>query len=487
MNKNLLANIIGKLTSALLMLISLPFLIKAIGTEGYAIIGVFTAIQSVLMLLDGGVSAAYTKKTSELFSNRTKVCMIRNMELYFLSFFKISIVVFFLSLALFLYFSQFEVANINQINMLMSASLSVMFMQIFYQASMCSTGRQRSFNITLVMFGFIRYPLIAACVIIYELSILSYFVLFLLANIFYIIALHFQTTKTSYFSMLNSLIGNLGGKEEHRSNEDEVFKRNMLLLVIMSSVFYQSDKLILAKFVNAEMLGAYSLAFTIASFPMVFTSAFYYYLFPKLVFLKDFSDKSVYQKETLKNTVFMMVGISSVCIYLAFYSYEVLSIYLGNELLAGEVGKILFYLILGSLLQGILMIPYCAQLAIGKISYLVKLNAVFGISMLVSQVLLAKYSTPNNVALSWLIYNCFVFCGIFKNLKFISDIQRKWHWLLIGVIIPLTIVMATIILCESILNSVTVNKLLVIIPSGFLSMFLKVIYTVFILRKIDAK
>ncbi|HFG1893493.1 TPA: polysaccharide biosynthesis protein, partial [Vibrio cholerae] len=145
MNRELLANILGKCLSALMMLVSLPFLIDAIGPNGYALVGLFASVQSVLMLLDGGISAAYTKNISNSYSRGDTLLTSALMKQYFFTFLKVSFLLFFVSLVLFNYFASSHGDSLSKINFIMSASLSLIFLQIYYQATLCGTGYQVKF------------------------------------------------------------------------------------------------------------------------------------------------------------------------------------------------------------------------------------------------------------------------------------------------------------------------------------------------------
>lgn len=486
MNRELLANILGKCLSALMMLVSLPFLIDAIGPKGYALVGLFTAMQSVLMLLDGGISAAYTKNISNSYSRGDILLTGSFVRQCFITFLKVSFLLFFVSLFLFTYFANSHGDSLSKINIMMSASLSLIFLQIYYQATLCGTGHQVKFNKLYIAFSIMRYPLATFVVLYFSLNVFAYFLIFLIANVIYTIAL--QLVVKNKFCHYQSQYNDIFEINEHDNLENKSFKNKMLFLVIMSSLCFQSDKLILAKFVSSETLGYYSLAFTIASFPMIFTSAFYYYLFPKLVELKSSNQMHRYQAEITKNSLIMMIGVTSVCIYAAAYSKYVLLLFFGNEVLATEVSGVLRYLILGSLIQGVLMIPYCAQIAFGRISYLVKVNVFLGIIMIIAQTYAASYLTPIDVAKCWFAYNVIILLLIFINLENVTAIENKFKWIAFSMLIPIFICMLTLLLANFLLKLLSnINELLIIIPIGMMSLLLITTYAFYMMRHIDEK
>ncbi|HGF7155815.1 TPA: polysaccharide biosynthesis protein, partial [Vibrio mimicus] len=210
--------------------------------------------------------------------------------------------------------------------------------------------------------------------------------------------------------------------------------------------------------------------------------------FPKLVVLKASNQMQRYEAEITKNSLIMMVGVTSICIYAAAYSKYVLLLFFGNEVLAKEVSEILKYLILGSLIQGILMIPYCAQLAFGRISYLVKVNVFFGMIMIAAQIYAASYLTPIDVAKCWLAYNIVTLVVIFFNLENITGIESKFKWIALGTFLPILICVLTLLVAHFLLNLLAnVNELLIIVPSGIASLLLITAYAFYMMRHIDEK
>ena len=64
--KNITANFIGTFWMALMSLAFVPLYIKFLGIESWGIIGIFTALRSVMVIFDLGLSAAMTRELSRL-------------------------------------------------------------------------------------------------------------------------------------------------------------------------------------------------------------------------------------------------------------------------------------------------------------------------------------------------------------------------------------------------------------------------------------
>jgi len=63
---NIIANISGTAFTALISIIFVPFYLKYIGAEGYGLIGIFASVQTVLYLLDSGLSTTLNREIARL-------------------------------------------------------------------------------------------------------------------------------------------------------------------------------------------------------------------------------------------------------------------------------------------------------------------------------------------------------------------------------------------------------------------------------------
>ena len=63
---NIVANFTGNGWVAIISLIFIPIYFKYIGAEGYGLIGIFASLQSVLLILDSGLSTTLNKELSRL-------------------------------------------------------------------------------------------------------------------------------------------------------------------------------------------------------------------------------------------------------------------------------------------------------------------------------------------------------------------------------------------------------------------------------------
>ena len=63
---NIASNLAGRATGAVLGILFVPVYLRYLGVEQYGIIGFFSTIQALLLLLDGGISPTLTREVARL-------------------------------------------------------------------------------------------------------------------------------------------------------------------------------------------------------------------------------------------------------------------------------------------------------------------------------------------------------------------------------------------------------------------------------------
>ena len=66
LKKNTIANYLGQFYNMFIGIFMLPFYLKYLGAEAYGLVGFFTMLTSIMMLLDMGFSQALTRETAKL-------------------------------------------------------------------------------------------------------------------------------------------------------------------------------------------------------------------------------------------------------------------------------------------------------------------------------------------------------------------------------------------------------------------------------------
>ncbi|MCY9844240.1 lipopolysaccharide biosynthesis protein [Vibrio caribbeanicus] len=444
----LISNVLGKLGVSLLMFASTPFLLKQFGAEQYGIIGIYIAIQMILMLVDGGFSTSYARDLSKE-NDSDKKNQIASQ--YYTIFIKLSCVVFLLAGIIILLILKDLSISLNVI-IWMAISLSAQFMMFFYQASYSSQGEQVKYNAIYIFYGTVRYVIVTYLVVHFNGSIADFF--------FYQAILTFITCIL-YHNLISSLCfkltPSLGYKASKRDN-------NMLMLLITTTVIYQIDKFIIFMAMGSQNLAYYSLAFSAAALPMIFISSFYYYSFPKFSNLIGKSDLEGFVKEFRFDSILLVSCILVPCIYVAYYSYDILFFWLGDQDAALASSEVFSILVLGNLIQGALMIPYCASVAFDKVKFLLKINLALLPILVLVQLLSAMYSSIEGVASAWLIFNIIFFLIIIFNLGREYFFDRRLVYLKEVYSLNLIISFVSIIISDSIIKEFFGERILILVP-----------------------
>jgi O-antigen/teichoic acid export membrane protein len=123
---------------------------------------------------------------------------------------------------------------------------------------------------------------------------------------------------------------------------------------------------------------------------------------------------------------------------MALFSEAILMLWTGNAGLSKNVAPLLTLLAVGTMLNGLMHIPYMLQLAHGWSGFAVRLNVV-AVTLLIPAILWAvpRYGAIG-AAWAWLALNTgYVIIGIhFMHQKLLP--REKWHWYGKDVLLPLT-------------------------------------------------
>jgi O-antigen/teichoic acid export membrane protein len=226
------------------------------------------------------------------------------------------------------------------------------------------------------------------------------------------------------------------------------FAGGMLGITLLSILLTQVDKLLLSRLLSLEHFGYYALAGVVsgALFMLVgpIDSAFYP-RFTELVTRKDEQGLiAAYHLGAQLVTVLM----GSAAVVLVVFGERILRLWTGDADLAGRVGPLVAVLALGTLLNGLMHMPYQLQLAHGWTSLTIKINVV-AVAILVPAILwvVPRYGAIG-AAWIWVALNAgyLLFAVYFMHRRLLPG--EKWRWY--GQDVGLPLVAATLSggLCE---------------------------------------
>jgi O-antigen/teichoic acid export membrane protein len=162
--KNIIANMVGKGASAMLSFVFVPFYLKFLGAEAYGLIGLYVLLQSVFMMADMGLSGTFIRETAKLTALEGKkqqlADLCRTFEVLFAAVgFVIALVIVASSHLIAEHWVNLEKLSITTVSatiLLIGITIGLQFPFFIYQGGMQGLQRQTPLNILLVSIGLLR-------------------------------------------------------------------------------------------------------------------------------------------------------------------------------------------------------------------------------------------------------------------------------------------------------------------------------------------
>ena len=419
LKKNVIANFLGQGWTGLMALGFIPVYIKYLGVESYGLIGVFVALQAWLVLLDFGMTptinremARYTagSHTSQSIGN-----LLRSLEVVcFMMAVVMVLVIYSLSSWLatdWLKVEKLSTDVVSQAIAIIGLVVALRFIEGLYRGAIIGLQKQVWLNYILSFSATLRWAGAAAVVIWIRPDIEAYFLWHGLVSIFtiilFVVAVHKWLPKPE-----EKVVFSIDALKSIWK-----FARGMVLTTLLALLLTQIDKVLLSKLISLKDFGYYTLATAVVGILyqviLPFTQA-YYPILTEMATRKDNDDlKGSYHQAAQLVTVFIV----SVSLSLMIYGHNILLLWTNDLSVADATAPVLAVLVLGTMLNGLMHMPYMLQLAHGWTSFAVKANLI-AIVFLVPMIM---WATPRYGVLgaAW--------CWVLLNLGYITIGMHYLH------------------------------------------------------------
>ena len=377
LHKNVAANYVGQGWTSLMGLLFIPVYIRFLGVEAYGLIGIFALLQAWLSLLDLGLTPTISREMARFTGGGHDAQSIRDL----LRSVEIVMIVIAALVALgiglgsgwlaaeWLHPDKLSLEVVAHALVIMGVVVALRFIEGIYRSSAVGLQRQVQLNLLTSLTATVR-------------AVGSVLVLAFVSP-----------TVTAFFlwQLVSSVIGVVAlGVLVHRSLPPATratrltfaplrtvwqFAAGTLLVALLGFSLSQSGLLILSSLLSLSAFALYSLAYTIASAVRTLAQPIDQAVFPRLTQLYQMGDQAglatLYHKATQYTAVFM----GGAGLFLVVFGREVLTLWMQDSVVAGEVYAVLWILVIGMMLNGIMNGPYFLQMAAGWTNLLVKVNA----------------------------------------------------------------------------------------------------------------
>jgi O-antigen/teichoic acid export membrane protein len=406
--KNFVANLAGSGWIALSGLICTPLYIKFLGMEAYGLIGFFVMVQSIVQILDLGLSPTMNREMARYSVLPEKAGeardFVRTLEAgYWAIGLLIGIVL--LLCAPYIATSWIKTGNLPREEVIQAVRImgvlsALQWPMSLYQGGLLGLQRQVLLNgiaittTSLSSFG--------AILVLWRISptITAFFTWQIGVSILQVLltttALWRCLPPSGRPSRINpSLVRAIGG-----------FAAGVSGITLTALVLTQLDKIILSRVLPLKMFGYYVLACVVSNgLSSLVVAPMFNAVFPRLsslVALKD--DESI--RQLYHGTCQLMATlVIPIVVVLSLFSYPIFLAWTGNPETAGNAYLVASFLVIGTGLNALLVPMYMLQLSHGWTTIGLKTNLLLILVLAPTLTVLAWRFGPTGAAFAWVITN----------------------------------------------------------------------------------
>jgi O-antigen/teichoic acid export membrane protein len=417
-----------------------PLYIKYMGIEAYGLIGLFALLQAWLSLVDMGITPTIGREMARFtggnYCAQSIRDLLRSIEIIALCIALVIATVVALGsdwiASHWLQVGALSIEVVAEALVIMGVVAALRFVEGIYRSSMIGLQRQVLFNVLISIMAIFRWAGAVGVLVWVSPDIEAFFVWQGIVSIATVCILAAGT----YTILPKTERGGRFSYEAMRSVWR--FAAGMLGITFLGLLLTQVDKILLSKLLSLSEYGYYSLAAVVAGALYIVITPITQAWYPRLCELHTRGEKAALVKTYHEGAQLVSVIPGSAAIVVIFFSETILRLWTQDPELAERVAPLLRLLMLGTLLNGLMWIPYQTQLAYGWTSLSVY-NNIVAVAIIVPAIL---WATPRygaeGAAWVWVTLNTgYLMIGIhFMYRRILS--QEKWRWYLQDLLSPLS-------------------------------------------------
>ena len=401
------SNLAASAVVAAMSILFVPVYVHVLGIEAYGLIGFFASVQVLLALLDLGLGASATRELARLSANTEAMQgarrFTRTLEVvYWLTatLLAIALLTFLPGTGLrWLNLSQLSTGEARQALALMAIAFAARWPFSLYSGALLGLDRQPLLNRIKVASEVLRAGG-GALVLLFVSPTLTAFLAWQ-------IAMSAATTVAGAAATWRVLPAS-AVRARFDWTELQRIRRYMIGvggIAVTAAVLTQMDKIILSRLLGLEQFGYYVLAWTIANALIMLIAPVFSAYFPSLARAVAMRDEETVRTLYHRASQVMAGLVLPVGVTFACFSYEALRLWTQDPILAENAHVVLSILLVGTMVNGLMNVPYALLLAYGWTSLAFYANLA-AIAVLLPLVIgLTKFFGPVGAAFAWLGLN----------------------------------------------------------------------------------
>lgn len=428
--KNIIWNMLGGGWNGLLIVVTTPFYISAVGIDGFGIIGLWLMMLSLTALFDIGIGSTILREYALHFSSQKnkRKYLKKVFDTFEILFFSISLFLFITLISVTETFStsvisseKYSSLELKEISTFLFSAVCIQFPLSIYVNGLSGIQKHGVLNLILVFFNTLRH--ILGLKILFELNdLVIYFGIQIIVSFVQIVLCRIilkKYSKQSFFSSFSFDLNIIKGLWK--------FSLGMSLTSIFALILANFDRVLITIMLNTEDLGYYTIAYSAAIILQMGIQPFYKSYYPRYSELFQKQDNNKLEKEYFKSCS-MMSSVMLPIIFIAFlFSDELFIIWIGNaDSISVEVFRLL---VIGIGLSGLMWLPAALQHAFGWTTLhalMLFISIIIGTPLAI--VLIKNYGILGATAI-WLVHGFLeISVAIFlMHLRILRKKLIKWY------------------------------------------------------------
>lgn len=409
-----------------------PLYIHFMGIESYGLVGFYLTLQAVMFILDMGLTATVSRELARLSveansSGRMRT-LVRTLEVVYWG---ISCVIILVAIALSTWVAeewlQAKTLSTDQVAgavMLMGFVIAARMPLGFYSGGLMGLQRQVLMNIVKAGVETARNG--GAVLVLWLLSpdITTFFLWQVGVSVLGTCVMAVALWRSIPRSSINPVFSKAVLQPLWR------FAAGMSGIAIISIMLMQMDKVILSRMLPLDVFGYYTLAGVVAMSLYFIINPIVAAFAPKLTQLVAAGNQEALVLCYHQGCQLMSVMIFPVAITIALFSFEVLLLWTQDQIMADQTHQILSILIIGTVLNGVMNLPYALQVAYAWTKLAFLMNLVLLLLLFPLLIIMTQQFGIIGAASVWFILNViYVLVGIqLMHQRLIPDEKWKWYF-----------------------------------------------------------
>ena len=428
---NLVANFTGKIWTAGVGFIFVPFYIKFLGIESYGLVGFYGTLIGTMALLDFGLSTTLNRELASAKALNKTAAEIKNLVytleiLYWSIGFLIGLAFFLLAPVIATHWVKAEKLSVDTITQAVRMMGIVIFFQwpiSLYNGGLYGLERQVFDNILNVILSTIRAGGVVLLLWLVSPTITVFFTWQAIITGVYVLSMRYGL----WHYLPESPTAKLFSKDQLK--QIWRFAAGITGISLVSFFLGQLDKVVLSKLLPLSQYAYYTLAFAVASGISMIIGPINSATFPRMSSLvagKNRVELIRFYHQTCK----LVAGIVSIVgLFIIFFAKDILMFWLHNSETVLHTTTLVQIIVAGTLCNALMYIPYFMLLAHGNTKFTLIQNIIASVILVPLLFLLIHYYGAVGAAWVWFIVNLgyIIFSIPLLHKLILKGETQKWY------------------------------------------------------------